>query len=75
MESVFLRVVAGLSEAESVAFGEFADTNPTPEAMYEHLAKIIPEIEDIWKEEVEAFRGECAAVLERQGTLVPSSAV
>ena len=75
MESVFLRVVAGLSDAESVTFGEFADTNPTPEAMYEYLEKIVPDIEDIWKEEVEAFRGECAAVLERQGTLVPSSAV
>jgi len=72
MESVFLRVVAGLSDEESVAFGEFADTNPSPEAMYEYLAKIVPEIEEIWKEEVEAFRGECTAVLERQGTLVPA---
>ena len=38
MESVFLRVVAGLSDTESVAFGEFAETNPTPEAMHEYLA-------------------------------------
>ena len=75
MESVFLRVVAGLSDAESLAFGEFADTNPTPEAMYEYLAKMVPEIEEIWKEEVEAFRGECVAVLERQGTLVATAAV
>ncbi len=75
MESVFLRVVAGLSDAESLAFGEFADTNPSPEVMYEYLEKIVPEIEDIWKEEVEAFRGECIAVLERQGTLIPSAAI
>lgn len=69
IESVFLRVVAGFSDEEALAFSTFADTNPSPERMYEYLAGKVPELEVIWNEEVDAFREECFRVLERQHTL------
>lgn len=70
IESVFLRVVGGMSDEESLAFSNFSTTNPSPEQMYEYLQSKVPELEDIWNEEAEAFREECLRVLERQGTMV-----
>ena len=70
IESVFLRVVAGMSDEDSLAFSRFTATGPAPESMYEYLADKVPELEEIWIEEVDAFREECVRVLTRQGTMV-----
>lgn len=69
MESVLLRVIAGFNDEEALAFEKFAETNPEPEAMYDYMKERVPELDDIFDEEREAFREECVKVLGRQGTL------
>ena len=73
LESAMMRIVASMTDEESHAFEAFVAQDPNPEAMLNELHRIAQDFDEIITEETVAFKRECIAVMERQGTLASSA--
>lgn len=62
MESVLLRVVAGLTDEEAAALDSYATSNPSPVELYDYMKTRVPELDTLFEEESAAFREECARI-------------
>ncbi len=62
LESVMLRVIAGMSDEEASAFESFVATDPSPEQMNAYIQERVPDIDSIFEEERAAFREECIRI-------------
>lgn len=63
MESVILRVVAGLTDEEAAALDSYASSNPSPVELYDYMKERVPELDTLFEEESAAFREECVRIL------------
>lgn len=68
LESVMLRAIAGMPDADAKKLGECIATDPAPEVLLEVLQNLVPDLEDLMEEETLAFKQECVDVMERQST-------
>ena len=63
VRGVLHRAIGSLPEDQAAKIEEFAETDPTPEAMQAHLESAVPNFAQIVKEEVAAFKAEVMAVM------------
>lgn len=63
MESVMLRVLAGMDDPAAEKLEQFAANDPSPEDMLAYLRKVAPDLDRVVEEEVRAFKEEVLAVM------------
>lgn len=66
-QEVMIRVLNIMSEEDKDIFEKMVEKDPNPEILFEFLAKKIPNLDEIVKEEAESLREESAEIMSEIG--------